>query len=261
MSVRRRTAALALAAAVASAGGASATRSAQDPGRIVFASDLAYFRAHASLYTIGVDGRGLRRLTTKIDNTLSAQWSPDGSRVAFYRNGGFYVVSARGGKPRLAGRVAGDTQFSWSPDGTRLAFFTFGGDRLVVVGVGRRLRVSRRAAPGAGDDRPAWSPDGKRIAYVRYRLNKGTGDLCTVDVADGHVSVLLRNAVGSGVTWSPDGRTIAYDYASRIVLADVARHTRRTLGPGDSPSWSPDGTKIAVIRRLDDVYVIDVRTG
>jgi TolB protein len=256
-----RAAAAVTAAAVAAVCGASASTGAQDPGRILFAGDLAAFRAHESLYTIGIDGRGLRRITTKIDNTLTVQWSPNGERIGFYRNGGFYVVPARGGRPRVVGRVGGDTQFSWSPDGTRLAFFTFGGDRLDVVRIGRKLRVSRFATPGAGDDRPAWSPDGKRIAYVRYRLNEGTGDLCAVDLADGHVSVLLHNAVGSGVTWSPDGRTIAYEYAFNIVLADVARHKRRTLAPGDMPAWSPNGKKIAVTRRGANVYVIDVRTG
>ena len=250
------------AAAIAAVGGAAASTGAQDNGRILFASDVAYFRAHDSLHTIGADGREGRLLVSNVDDTRSVQWSPDGTRIAFFRNGAIVVVPARGGKPRVAGRVTdgADTQFSWSPDGTRIAFFDFdANDTLVVVRVGARMLVKRFATHGGGGDKPAWSPDGKRIAFIRDRGN--TGDLSAIDLANGHVSVLFRGLVGAGLAWSPDGRTIAYDNGTTIFLADLARHTHRALGPGNTASWSPDGTKIAVIPGLDNVDVIDVHTG
>ena len=249
-------------AAIAAVGGAAASTGAQDNGRILFASDVAYFRAHDSLHTIGADGREGRLLVSNVDDTRSVQWSPDGTRIAFFRNGAIVVVPARGGKPRVAGRVTdgADTQFSWSPDGTRIAFFDFdANDTLVVVRVGARMLVKRFATHGGGGDKPAWSPDGKRIAFIRDRGN--TGDLSAIDLANGHVSVLFRGLVGAGLAWSPDGRTIAYDNGTTIFLADLARHTHRALGPGNTASWSPDGTKIAVIPGLDNVDVIDVHTG
>jgi len=250
------------AAVVAAASGASASTGAQDSGRILFASDVAYYNAHASLYTIGVDGRGRRRLMANVDNTQSVRWSPDGSRIAWFRNGAIFVVPARGGSPRVVAHVRdrADASFSWSPDGTRIAFFDFDiAGTLVVVRVGTQMLVHRFQAGGIGLDAPAWSPDGKRIAFIRDRGK--TGDLSAVDLSDGRVSVLLRGAVGSSLAWSPDGRAIAYDFESTIVLAELARHIHRVLNRGNAPSWSPDGRKLAVTRRLDNAYVIDARTG
>jgi Tol biopolymer transport system component len=256
-----RAAAAFAAAAIAAVCGASSSTGAQDPGRILFASDLAYFKVHAALYTIGVDGRGRRRLLSNVDNTLSAQWSPDGMRIAFFRNGAIRVVPARGGKPRIAARVrdGADTQFSWSPDGTRIAFFDFDvADTLVVVRIGPKMVVSRFATHGGGAEKPTWSPDGNRIAFDRVRGNRT--DLTAIDLANGHATVLFPRLAGAGLAWSPDGRTIAYDDSTTVYLADLARHTHRALGPGNTASWSPDGKKLAVNRRLSNVDVIDVRT-
>ena len=250
------------AAAVTAVAGAAASSGAQDAGRILFASDVAYYRAHASLHTIGVDGREGRLLVSNVDNTRSVQWSPDGTRIAYFRNGAILVVPARGGKPRVAGRVTdgADTQFSWSPDGTRIAYFDFDiRDTLVVVRIGSRMLVKRYTTHGGGGERPAWSPDGKRIAFIRDRRN--AGDLSALDLANGHVSVLIRGLVGANLAWSPDGRTIAYDLGTTLYLADLARHTHRELGLGNTPSWSPDGRKIAANEGLDNVDVLDARTG
>jgi TolB protein len=57
---------------------------------------------------------------------------------------------------------------AWSPDGTRIAFWRRGaaGDTIVVVNVdgsgARRLTASPESARS-----PGWSPDSKYIAYIR----------------------------------------------------------------------------------------------
>lgn len=46
--------------------------------------------------------------------------------------------------------------------------------------------------------------------------------------------------------WSPDGRALVLtSVAGRLVSTSVSGEQRYDLGPGDLPSWSPDGTRIA----------------
>ncbi len=97
----------------------------------------------------------------------SPAWSPDGSQLAFWRDG-FVTVSDTGGsnERRIHAAVYFDGGLSWSPDGTRIAFVR-----------GDRCRTSVVIADIDGPDEevvvdeglltlaPRWSPDGQRIAF------------------------------------------------------------------------------------------------
>jgi TolB protein len=107
----------------------------------------------------------------------------------------------------------------------------------------------------------AWSPDGRRIAIV------STGGSPTGAPPFGESEIYLMNADGSGLreltrddvrenspSWSPDGRRIAFlGSGIRVVNADgsgLHRLTRKGWG-NFTPAWSPDGQKIAFVRRGD----------
>ncbi len=116
-----------------------------------------------------------------------------------------------------------------------------------------RVDTLRTACPVYLED-PAVSPDGTRIA---------ARGLCTRDQEE--YGVYLMNADGSGLrellrapwhptaAWSPDGRrlvvTRTLDRGERPLLSivDTAGRVERTLGPGEEPSWSPDGAWIAYL--------------
>lgn len=142
-------------------------------------------------------------------------------------------------------------------------------------GQGRRRLTA--AAPSKtpqadGSTSPSWSPSGDRIAYV------GTGDsnfedtnaqeLYVMDAEGGHVQRLTSNhAADWSPTWSPDGKRILFARATNlgeenvetyiyVMNADgsgerILRHEPRT-GPSPvfltSPTWSPDGKRIAFTR-------------
>lgn len=92
--------------------------------RIAYA---AFHRRGKSLayevFTVGVDGRGLRRVTTMPAGGASAYepvWSPNGASIAFHRSGnsasasGLYRVPANGGRQtRIAGTYTPD--LAWQP--------------------------------------------------------------------------------------------------------------------------------------------------
>lgn len=99
--------------------------------------------APAALFTIRLDGSGLRRLTSYALHVDDSDWSPDGTRLVVdaYPNphayGDIYLLEATGGRPldltrNPAGR-AGSADPAWAPDGHQILFL----DNRVLNGVRR----------------------------------------------------------------------------------------------------------------------------
>jgi Tol biopolymer transport system component len=109
-----------------------------------------------SITTIGVDGRGLRRLT---DGDQPA-WSPRGGIIAFARflstGSMLYTVAASGGPEHALG--PGENP-DWSPQGDALVF-----DHDLRIWFANPDGTHSRNL-GAGS-MPRFSPDGRQIAFI-----------------------------------------------------------------------------------------------
>jgi Tol biopolymer transport system component len=150
-----------------------------------------------SLWRIGVDGRGLRRLAAG----NSPAWSPDGRTIAFARRGRhgveMYLMKSDGSGIRLLLRAPGDDfPAAWARDGrllfTRLAANSPQADVFVRHRDGRVVRLTR--GPGlrfAAD----WSPDERRILYTRIvsRSSGENGDVFVMDDDGSNPRNLSRN--------------------------------------------------------------------
>lgn len=69
---------------------------------------------NAQIYVINTDGTGLRQITEEGENKWPV-WSPDGSQIAFVRNGTLHTMSPDGSDMRTVDGVRPDGPIAWNP--------------------------------------------------------------------------------------------------------------------------------------------------
>jgi Tol biopolymer transport system component len=221
---------------------------------------------YRDIFSINLDGTGLRNLTANGANNTLFRWSPDGSKIAFVSDGDgrdnaydLYEIAADGGgltKLSTSGEVG---TFDWSPDSSKIVFSD--GPLRTVNADGSGLTQITDSEHLY--QRPAWSPDGNKIAVEKdpsptsqiYTINPdGTGETRVTDTRYEEV----------GPVWSPDGKKLAVTtnretgcqtdrcYTIYIMNADGSAQTRLTdeTVTDFAPQWSPDGSKIAFLSGL-----------
>jgi Tol biopolymer transport system component/DNA-binding winged helix-turn-helix (wHTH) protein len=164
---------------------------------------------------------------------------------------------------------------AFSPDGTLVAFRQSDGGSnagiyAAVVGGEKSIRLTNES----GDCCPTWSPDGRQIAFARYSGNSFS--IFTIPALGGTERRLYRGPdhLGGGLSWSPDGSLIAFSespesdptraWISVLSVSDSSIRKISSPPPGwidRSPSYSPDGSRLAFIRSAvagvsNDVYVM-----
>jgi TolB protein len=228
-------------------------------GKIAFSTDQA---GNQDIWVINADGTGETRLTTSTRNDTHPAWSPDGSRIAFARDGQFqhgalnqaadvFIMNAdgTGATPTGGGEACDIGMFgnigvggiTWSPDGTRIAFTCSWDDG---ADGGNPIEIMNTDGTGVhsvtSGFHPDWAADGNRLAYHTTTLRVTTFD------PPSHVPV---PAPGRFASWSPDTSRIAVSGSSpaRVYTVNPDGSGATNLTAGFDPSWSPDGSKIAFV--------------
>ena len=113
----------------------------------------------------------------------------------------------------------------------------------------RRTPSAAITSDAASNVSPAISPDGKLIAYASDRAQEGTTDIWVQQVAGGE-PVRLTKGLGlcHSPSFSPDGSRIAFhggpDSKGIFVTSTLGGGARR-IADGRAPEFSPDGTTLA----------------
>jgi Tol biopolymer transport system component len=163
----------------------------------------------------------------------------------------------------------------WSPDGSRLALLDVLSQQVLLYSFFSD-RVS--ALPLYSGERVSWLADGSAL-IVGSAAAEAAGmrlQLEQYDLADGRVTALTDPAAAAlAPAAAPAGRRIAYiqreldGRSAALWLLDDAAVPRRIGSSGDwqdtLPAWSPDGSRLAVLRiapnAVGSVVVIDPQTG
>jgi Tol biopolymer transport system component len=213
----------------------------QFPGRngaIVISSNRSSL-ASGEVYSIRSDGTGRADLSRDPAADEDSSWSPDGSHIAFSREGTLIVADADGSGQLLLGP---GVEPAWSPDGRRIAFVHDGAVWSAAPNGAGALQL----AGGPSDHAPSWSPDGRTVAFTR-----DPNFLEVVPASGGSVLELARGAnLGSRpFAWSRDSRSLVYANAYILyrVAADASTDQVLLRAPsvvGDL-ALSPDGDELA----------------
>jgi len=185
-----------------------------------------------------------------IADAQDAAYSPDGTFVAFARNGDLWLANADGtGQRRLATTPnVAESGPSWLPSGKAIVYSADVGGRRQIRVVPLPTGTSTRVAASGAEEYSATVSGQGRLAFVSTR--------------NGTPQIFVAQSNGTGATqfsseaytdlhdlaWSPDGKLLAYDAAqadgtTTIVVDDA---TAQLTGPvGVRPVWSPTGARLA----------------
>jgi Tol biopolymer transport system component len=209
------------------------------------------------------------------------RFAPDGRMIVFSENDRaapktelVLVQADGGGRRRLTRgtRFSYDQSAAWSPDGNWTAFTrgraeTFATDVLAVRRDGTGLRRLTQPRSGiSAYESPEWLSDNRTVVFARSSSDRDH-DLYTADPSGGGLRKLTDNVLADrDPAWSPDGSQIVFvralvtggsrphdNYELFVMRANgtgVRRLTRHRL-EDLAPAWSPDGSRIAFVRRVD----------
>lgn len=183
-----------------------------DGRQVVFTSDRSWDH---DVYLLNFKATRLpaegKRITRGIHLDSSPSWSPDGSRVAFSRNGDIYIASSSGEMlKRLTKSPSIDISPTWSPDSRKIAFVSdrAGAPNIYVISSegGRAIRIT---SEGYNTD-PVWSPNPlvNRIAFVKVK--KSEADIYAVGPDGRGQQRLTSSGRNEHPSWSPDGHYITF---------------------------------------------------
>ena len=133
------------------------------------------------IFTIGVDGKGLRNVNDDLAFNWAPSWAPDGSQIAILTGRGgqeeIWLVPDDGGEEKRYTHSDGKdiARPDWSPDGATILFEKVVGNipRLIAAPVAdggvREIQVCQEGLLSLQPmGEPTWSPDGQWIAFETW---------------------------------------------------------------------------------------------
>jgi dipeptidyl aminopeptidase/acylaminoacyl peptidase len=209
---------------------------------VVSTVDTKEDKSNSHIWLVGYDGNDDRQITFSNESENSPRWSPDGRYLSFSssrpgkaKGNQIWLLDLKGGEAMQLTELKGRLQsYEWSPDGKRLA--------LVVGDPDPEAENAPSPQVQGGPSAPPKAP--KPIVIDRYRYKQD----------------------GAGYLLS--GRH-SYIYLFDVSTKKLDRLTASKWDEG-SPSWSPDGNRIAFTsNHADDpdrdptsqVFVADAKPG
>ena len=237
--------------------------------------DIMKDRKQSRLWLMDADGNNHQKLTAQDLNEYSAQWSPDGTRIAFTSStehgAEIFVYWTKTGKiARLTQLPRSPGNLSWSPDGKQLAF-------SMLVPQKEPSLVSPPPKPKGAE----WADHPKLITRLKHEAD-GAGYLepgfthLFIIAAEGGTARQITNGdfnYGGPYIWTKDGKSILfsgnlkedadYDYTNSEIYSIAIVDGKSTAltsrnGPDEGAALSPDGKTIAYVGYEDKVQTYQI---
>lgn len=182
--------------------------------KIAFSSNRS---GNWDIYIMNPDGSQQERLTRNNAGNYSPVWSPTGEQILFVsdRNGhrDLYVMDADGHQVRQVFRKSAlRMEPTWSPDGDRIAFHTDTPQWSIQTATIHGGNVKQIALAEWRGGNPSWSANGNEIAFVGNV--GGTRRILIAKLGSGGVRTFLPKELSwmYSPTWSPDGDKLAFSW-------------------------------------------------
>ena len=179
-------------------------------------------------------------LDGRINVAREPDWSPDCRQIALVLGGALYVADRDGSNlRRVFGRAGDSVQFpAYSPDGSKIAFVVRSDERSQDHRFERRhvytvgadgTGVTRLTSGAVEDNYPTWSPDGRKLAFGRETWTEESAQgrrgsewfISIVDADGGNLQEITRGSPNEfRPSWSPDGSRIALVRNRQLALMD-----------------------------------------
>ncbi len=187
--------------------------------------------------------------------------APDGSRIAYVRNGmdimkdrrrsTIWIIDADGGNHRALVADHDASSPRWSPEGDRLLYLSSDGDttqlHLMWMDTGQSAKITSLTEGPSG---LAWSPDGKWIAFSMLARRR-TEPFAKLPPKPEGAEWADPPVVIDRLHYRRDGTGYLKDGFRHIFVVPAEGGTPRQVTSGDfdhgaAPSWTPDGKALLV---------------